>query len=675
MSEIRGTLEQIRKRLNEFLWTASPRHDDWVILSDIVDQSGQPIQEAQEKVVMFLAGIQKETAVSTYNPNVPIAGNRYAVVAPPLYVDLFVLMYANFSGKNYAEGLSAIQRTITFFQQNLWFTHDNLPGLDPRIGKLTFELTNLDPIDLNYILGPDRREIPSLGLLQGEDDPVRKRRHAGAGAGGAGRAGSGGGPGPMSAKLPASRTFERTLRAPFRFPIKEGRYQDGLQSTQRDPRQFFYQTLMRVAVHHTYYNSSGFLCPAFGFTPTPASAALMAKLGIIFRTEETGFSVLYDEIRQDDLIRFLRRQAEEGEVWTRLSFQMPLENDYFVNLTEIPIATEASAENFYFSNQRAHPREGLLLLNPGRRVDARQLLPVVPGQLPVPAEIDGRKVDEVQVYDIAGDRVLCVPRCVTRKAAELKNPADFTCADKCRCPHEDCACAGERCCRCTDMIYVNFASLREDKYTLKIIDSAGDPIVEPMDVLWTFFYPMPLCFIDLLFTSPQGRKPENYPVRGLFSDRPEIVTADYTLRFERRSTLWNYYIVPPQPGVLEDLRIENLSPFPVEFAGPCKVFLPDGREAFRFLSKQPLPLQEQPECNFRLRGRHKHWPHEKTLVDRLPAASSQQVLPEPPSVSCAELQASLAPHEAERPRCKRLIDRVCRAGDLRRNYSAIYVYV
>ena len=163
MSEIRGTLEQVRKRLNEFLWTASPRQDDWVILSDIVDQSGQPIQEAQEKVVMFLAGIQKETAVSTYNPNVPVAGNRYAVVAPPLYIDLFILFYANFSGKNYAEGLSAIQRTITFFQQNLWFTHDNLPGLDARIDKLTFEMTNLDPTDLNYILGlTGAKYLPSV---------------------------------------------------------------------------------------------------------------------------------------------------------------------------------------------------------------------------------------------------------------------------------------------------------------------------------------------------------------------------------------------------------------------------------------------------------------------------------------------------------------------------------
>ena len=153
MSEIRGTLEQIQKRLNEFLWSAVPREGDWVILSDLVDPQGNPVPETQDKLVMFLAGIQRETAVSTYNPNVPVAGNRYAVVAPPLYIDLFILFYANFSGKNYAEGLAAISRTIAFFQQNLWFTHDNLPDLDPRIDKLTFEMTNLDAVDLSYLMG------------------------------------------------------------------------------------------------------------------------------------------------------------------------------------------------------------------------------------------------------------------------------------------------------------------------------------------------------------------------------------------------------------------------------------------------------------------------------------------------------------------------------------------
>ena len=153
MANIQTTLELVRRRLNEFFRNAEPRTEDWVILSDIADHEGHPHEDAKNKLVMMLANIQHETIVSTYNPTVPAGGNRYSVVAPPLYIDLFVLFFANFYGKHYPDGLGVISRTISFFQQNPWFTHQNLPGLDPVIDKLTFEITNLDLVDLSYLMG------------------------------------------------------------------------------------------------------------------------------------------------------------------------------------------------------------------------------------------------------------------------------------------------------------------------------------------------------------------------------------------------------------------------------------------------------------------------------------------------------------------------------------------
>lgn len=50
MSDIRGTLEQIRNRLNELLGIDVPRAGDWVILSNLVDPQGQPVPEAENKV-------------------------------------------------------------------------------------------------------------------------------------------------------------------------------------------------------------------------------------------------------------------------------------------------------------------------------------------------------------------------------------------------------------------------------------------------------------------------------------------------------------------------------------------------------------------------------------------------------------------------------------------------
>jgi hypothetical protein len=153
MGAIDTTLELIRQKLNEFFSNTDPREEDWVILSNVVDHEGQNYEPAKDKVVMFLANIQHETTISTYNRTVPVKGDQYVIVAPPLYIDLFVVFFANFYDKNYREGLAMISRTISFFQQYPWFTHDNLPGLDPVIDKLTLEMTNLDVTGINYLMG------------------------------------------------------------------------------------------------------------------------------------------------------------------------------------------------------------------------------------------------------------------------------------------------------------------------------------------------------------------------------------------------------------------------------------------------------------------------------------------------------------------------------------------
>jgi hypothetical protein len=153
MSDLRGTLEQIRRRLNEFINAAHPRPGEWVRLSNLTDDSGNPPESIKDNLVLVVANIQKETTVSTYNSATPIRSDSFAIVSPPLYIDLFVLLYANFSEQTYPEGLAIIGRAISFFQQNLWFTHSTLPGLDPAIDRLTFELTNLDLVELNLLFG------------------------------------------------------------------------------------------------------------------------------------------------------------------------------------------------------------------------------------------------------------------------------------------------------------------------------------------------------------------------------------------------------------------------------------------------------------------------------------------------------------------------------------------
>lgn len=153
MGNIQTTLNLIRQKLNEAFRNADPRNEDWVILSNIVDQDGQAYEHAKDKLVMFLSNIKYETTISTYNPTAATRSNQYALITPPLYIDLFVLFFANFNDKNYPEGLGVISKTISFFQQNPWFTREKLPEMDNEIDKLTFEMVNLETADLNYLMG------------------------------------------------------------------------------------------------------------------------------------------------------------------------------------------------------------------------------------------------------------------------------------------------------------------------------------------------------------------------------------------------------------------------------------------------------------------------------------------------------------------------------------------
>ena len=152
MDQIKHTLVQIRDRLNEFFRELSG-DDDFVVLSNVVDQQGQPVAAAKNHLVMFLANIQHETTISTYNRTVPLSNDSYAVVAKPIYINLYVLLFANFESPIYEQGLGVISRTISFFQQNPSFNHTTMPELSSGIDKLTFELTNLDLTELNYLMG------------------------------------------------------------------------------------------------------------------------------------------------------------------------------------------------------------------------------------------------------------------------------------------------------------------------------------------------------------------------------------------------------------------------------------------------------------------------------------------------------------------------------------------
>lgn len=423
-----------------------------------------------------------------------------------------------------------------------------------------------------------------------------------------------------------------------------------------------YALLARVSIRHTFYNASGGACRDFDVRPTDATAEMLAGAGMLFRPEADGFSVLYDATATDRLLSWLRSRVDRYGAWTRMSFLLSLRNPGFVGFTDIPVGTNPSSENFYFTNREAHAWGRATLLTPGTRVTAGQLVRVTGPQL---VEYVEEPVLRVKVRALSGETVLCRPRCVTAEAAATRPPDQLRCCDP-EAPGGDPECdevTGGK--NCSEALYFDLSTLPEDLYRVEKVVSEGPPPPEAR-YLYTSLYPMTLCLVDLLFSNPDGGEKGIYPVT---LETGAVAGVRYTLRFTRRTTWWNYYVLPRDPrGALYDLRIRHVTEpggprVPrVRFLGPCEVSLPGAPRAWRFVSSRPLPLEQRPTLHLRLTGRTGAMTHPDVLMEWLPVAPPGQVLPVPPPAAWAQARATRAGPGPPGCRCGALLRRLHGSG-------------
>lgn len=153
MTLLQSTLELLRDRLDAAFQVAEPRSEEWVALTNPVDLDGRICESARNKIVMVFVGLQSDMTISTIPGPMPVAGEQFMIMAPPLNLNAFVLFVANFSGSSYPAGLGMLSRTIGFFQQNPVFTHDRLPGLAREIDKIAMDFVTLDLTQTNELMG------------------------------------------------------------------------------------------------------------------------------------------------------------------------------------------------------------------------------------------------------------------------------------------------------------------------------------------------------------------------------------------------------------------------------------------------------------------------------------------------------------------------------------------
>jgi hypothetical protein len=155
MDLITNALSTLQQMVNQALQNeagTSSTSGPIVVLGSPVNPDGSLNDTVRDKVAMVLYNLQRETSLSSRGGAQQGAGGLSTGPAP-LYLDMDIAFLANYAGKRYADGLSAISQVISFFQQNPVFTQSSAPELDPQLGKLSVEFTSLTAADLSYVMG------------------------------------------------------------------------------------------------------------------------------------------------------------------------------------------------------------------------------------------------------------------------------------------------------------------------------------------------------------------------------------------------------------------------------------------------------------------------------------------------------------------------------------------
>lgn len=140
-------------QLNQFMKRTYDLNEDIAVVSNLIEADGSVGSHANNKLVLLLTNIEKDTVPQSGRSSFRGGDGRAFVSSTPLYLNLYVMLAANFSGNNYAEALKFISIAISFFQRQSVFDHQSTPDLDRRIEKLILDIENLKIQDLSNLWG------------------------------------------------------------------------------------------------------------------------------------------------------------------------------------------------------------------------------------------------------------------------------------------------------------------------------------------------------------------------------------------------------------------------------------------------------------------------------------------------------------------------------------------
>ena len=127
--------------LDQFLKNRFALDESKVILNNLIESNGSVPQINQNKIVISLINIEKETAKPFYSRSQKISNGNYSDINPAERFNLDVLISSNFD--DYNETLRFLNAAIVFFQVNNVLDASVSSNIPAGLNKLEFEVERI----------------------------------------------------------------------------------------------------------------------------------------------------------------------------------------------------------------------------------------------------------------------------------------------------------------------------------------------------------------------------------------------------------------------------------------------------------------------------------------------------------------------------------------------------
>lgn len=153
----------ISNLLNKELKMSFGLTEDIVMVSSLINLDGSITQNIENKIILSVINLEQEKTIKNREEYFQTSKGTFNKTHAPIYLNMYLLVSANYNSENYIEALKMLSEVIGVFQASKIFTSQSHPDLDASIERLNFEIFNVPVQELSHVWsGIGAKYVPSM---------------------------------------------------------------------------------------------------------------------------------------------------------------------------------------------------------------------------------------------------------------------------------------------------------------------------------------------------------------------------------------------------------------------------------------------------------------------------------------------------------------------------------